>query len=247
MPGLVLGSPVVLPGTYGQPTSGETDKQTLGDLRLKLKKGLGNRDDLTDTDLNGYLGDALSEMSSEIKFDELRGSLRFSTVVGNNQYYLPTGVNTLIDVTVASGLFYFAGRILQKTDRQAFDRLPDVSGWPVSFFREARTLVLWPTPNAAVDCTVSFSIRHQRLVLDSDQLLLDPQWEVPLVTRARAIAFPLLGDPDLGAQALNEYLASVRSKISKISEERIGTTSTVSVPRKSTDVYMETICDGDDW
>lgn len=232
------GGPVGAPGTEGK---------NLASLRAELGLALGTRTDVSASRLNEWINDAYSEMADMLDLSELKGSLMASTVVGVQQYLLPSGVWVVRNVSTTDPVvdtYGPYGRPLRKVgDVEMWRRLPSarqITNTRLNimshFFQYNRVLAVYPKPNLVSPLVIDFTIKPQALVADDDCPVFERGWHVNLVDYCRYIAHKRLMEPEYAADALNQYLAGVRQKRDKRAAEFDGVVQGISSPRHEHDI-----------
>jgi hypothetical protein len=198
-------------GAFGLPLTSEG--KTLAALRSRLQLRLKSRADVTPEQLDEWINEAYLSVCAELPLAELDGQLRFTTVSGQSSYRLPVGVYTIVTARTVDDGLPNGGLRLQKTDEDQYRDFVVTQDYPDKFFRYGRYLVLWPVPNGSYTIAVSFKVRPQKMILDTDSPIFGEELHTALAYRANAVAIAALDGPDAAAKELAMYLAEVRPKI----------------------------------
>lgn len=233
-------------GEFGAPTTGGSRGKTLQTIRNELILAIGGeRGDLEDSVLNGWINDALEEMQDELDLsDELRSSLSFTSESGQMYYNLPDGVEIVDGATMEDSEIVLGCVSLSKIrDLEVWRRLPagDIYGSDARiefFYQNNSILCLWPEPSGQ-EITLDFSVRAQPLTEDEQKPAIDARWHSALVQKARFLALSRLEEYDKAAAAQNEYLANVRAKITRRAREAAGTHASIRPVRNKSDYFRQ--------
>lgn len=236
---LIPANAVALAGTYGAPQTGVAGLRTLANLRSELTSGLGNRDDVDQPTLDGYINDACVEMAGlGLDLPQLKTSFQFSTTLNEYQYLLPSGVWVVDSMALRDTTIYGNGIPLNKiTDEQVWFTLRETSSNRVTeFLQKDRVIGVWPNPNVVNTLIVNAQILPQPLVNDGDQPLFGREFEVALLDYCRYIGHSRLREFDMAAQCLNQALANLRQKMSKTAATRSNATPGARVVRTAAEL-----------
>lgn len=183
---------------------------TLLSLRTELKKQI-IRNDVDDTRWNSWINKAYRKVTSMMTLQEYNGSVAINTVVSQPFYLLPAAVGYIKKVALADPIYYPRGGIdFQRIDLDYYRRLPVRSGQPEMYFRQARVLVIWPTPDTIDTMVVDFRIRPADLVDDTDSPIIPLEWHTAIELYARHIAFRSLQMFDKAMIAKNDFVSELR-------------------------------------
>lgn len=226
-PSLAAAAPVT---TLGAP--GTTGAKSLAQLRAALKLGLGNRDDLTDVQLNDWVNEAYLDLVASLRLPELQGSLTLSLVSGQPFYLLPSAVDTILGLTVVDTTLPEGGVPLAKTDKSAYREWEVASARPRRYFREGQMLVVYPTPDRAYTAALDFRLAVVKLSLDTHVPVLAEHWHETLVWNARVKALYTLGEFDKALIAENYFNKLVERRRDREADENENRVVVSSVPHR---------------
>lgn len=243
MPSSLLNATVQIPGSFGSPVIGTT-RRNRGTIRAAVAGAIGSRSDVQESQLNDWIDEAVSEIATMIELDGQLASGSFSTAVGEAAYLLPVGISVVRHLALTAGSVLNVA--LTKMDPRQYPVLREELGYPSSFFRQGKMLVLWPTPAASYEMTFTGLVEIQPMTSDLQLPAIDTEWYTPLIDMCISLAYSRLGETDLSAQYRNTCLASIRSKIDKRGKEQDGVISGVTAPRTHQDLYGSSLYD-DDW
>jgi hypothetical protein len=239
-----LASPIA--GEYGSP--GSTSLGTRGKTFLKIAteiyEGLGVRTDASIERCKEWANDAYLELASIVKVPELKGSLNFLAVGGQQLYKLPNGVWTILDVQPNKPLSVTTldWHYRRVTDLDTWRRIMDSDDLAIPFVDRGayikwnQLLALWPVPVSGDAFVLDFRIMPARLEADEDVPIFEEHWHKSIVDMGLAIAHMRLREFDTSAMFRNEVVATIRSKKDKEAEEEEAVIGTVSFPRSWRDL-----------
>lgn len=208
--------------------------ETLLSLRTELLLLLGSRNDVSPERAGLWINFSYIDLASSLDLDDLKGSLGFDLVAGQELYLLPDEVMATRDAAVIDTVTYgeLGGRPLTKTDLSAYRLHSVLSDEPREYFRERNLLVLWPTPKNIRTVALDFWIRPARLVDDTDSPILPYEWHEAILLNARKKGFAALLEFDKALAAENDFISLVRRKTDRDEREDKGRVVLSSVPRR---------------
>lgn len=178
IPASGLGAPLTSEGT------------TLLDFEADLQSHLGNRTDLTSTELRKLINQAYIDFATSLRLAELQGSLTFSLAAGQPLYLLPDEVFSVEALSaVNSGDTYpdYGGRRLEQIGLLDYRGLPEYAAEvPVKYYKRGQLLVVYPTPSTVFPIRVDFRIRPDSMTADTHSPILPLEWHEGILLSARA-------------------------------------------------------------
>lgn len=214
--------------------------ETLLSLKTELLLRLGSRSDIGAGRPEMWINFAYFDIVTSLEIDDMKGSYSFNTVAGTYLYKLPDAVFYTDAVSSTDETTYpdAGGLQYELIDLDRYRRLPATTvgtqintAQPLSYFRYAKMLVLYPTPSLVSPVAVDFLIRPGKLVADGDSPILAYEWHEAILLLARAKAHSALLEYDLAEIAHNEYINFVRRKLDKGAQEQKGTNAQVTPVR----------------
>lgn len=211
----------------------ENNGMELQDIRAEVLGQLQNRTDVTqggadytrlDRWINwGYLG-----VAQILDLKELWASVSMPTVADQPFYLLPNAISWIKKVVIDDEDFFLqtGGRELALIDVDTYRNLPDSDEiqasplLPQSWFRYARMLVEWPTPDDIYSIAVDVRIRPLPLIQEQDCPLLPEEFHEGIVYAAIERAWRALRNPAAAAAAANDKLSVIRPLLNTDAEER---------------------------
>lgn len=187
-------------------TSG--DFYTLQELFDELILRLGGRTDVTLTRATKWINDTYRDIAASLDMAELKGGYSFNTVVAQSLYLLPLNVRTINKVATVLNPMQ-----LIDVDESRFRSLIDATGDPTHYYQVGRMIVLYPTPTSVQSIVVDARFRPQKLLVANaatERPILQPEWNEGLLRLATSYAFNALVEPDLAANAENQFVSWAR-------------------------------------
>lgn len=206
--------------------------KTLGGMRTRLIRELGNRTDLEATLLNEWINDSYRDLASALDLPELKDSLEFTTTAGEESYELPSGVGV---VRGAAWRADTLGRALEKRDEDYYRKLPFREGTPEIFVHTSNLVVFWPVPSDAQLVTLDITRTVVNLTEDLHSPIISEAFHEALYLGAKARGFDALKDWPAADRMENAQVKSIRKKLDKKSQEDEGKTFSLRPVRRKQD------------
>lgn len=189
----------------------------LAQMRKLVRKGLGGLsiEDLPNPDVDLYLNMSLWELESKFPFKEKECRSDAATVMGENEYQLPTTMDAIISVSVmVDGERRKLKRMSFDTHDEIYNEIEGKYGVPTHYKRRNNTLVLWPTPNAVYPVSLVFW-KSVRSLLEGDTIEpnLPRNWHEIVVEGAIVRGHFFQEDYDEAAKAKNFQVGNIRSSV----------------------------------
>lgn len=187
---------------------------TLASLRADLLGELANRSDATPTKLNSWINKAYEYMCSILDLDDLKADAAFNLVADQPLYNLPEAAASVQGVRVIDTANYpiDGGINLTGMDFDLYSKLPnDTVGLPRAYFVKSRVLGIYATPRVTTSAVLSFKVRPDPLVADTDSPILPPEFHETLLLRAKHTAMRALKDYTGAGLARNDFVADIRA------------------------------------
>ena len=196
---------------------------TLDQLRSKLKRSLGNREDVSADELRDWINEAYLLIASGLKLKETQGAFTFNTVATKYLYALPQQVQytTRASIADSTNFPFDGGTPLDKIDADTFRRLPDLADVPESFFVYGNLMVVYPSGSGQA-VRVEYVIRPSNLVAPTDCPVLSLEWHRGILVKAKSFAYADLEEWEASKEAQNEYVRFLREIGDPVAEEKTG-------------------------
>ena len=188
--------------------------QTLADLREDLWEELAKRADATPTLRDKWINKAYEFMCGILNLNDLKADVAFNLVAGQPLYNLPQAAAAVLGVHVIDDVNYptDGGIDLVGMDYNLYLKLPsDDVGLPRSYFVESRVLGIYATPRETTSAVLSFKVRPDPLVLDTDSPILPVEFHETLLLRAKHTAMRALKDYTGAGLARNDFVSDIRA------------------------------------
>lgn len=234
---LDVNTPAVISSTLADPVTGGNGR-TLQTFRQQLRAEIGNRTDVGDPELNGWINDAYVRIAAEHELSEFIASVPFTTVADQPFYQFPEWVWNIVFVSRINADDVEDGSQISKSSVEEYRQLPFMKGRPTKAFRYKRLLVLWPTPDTPEDLVADCRILPIKMTNDAHQTLLGVAWDEALQRKAAEITHVALKESKLAAQARNDHLAVVRQQLDRDSQETSNDIARVFVARSARDLII---------
>lgn len=202
-----------------------------GQLRLALRRGLGELNPATslwsDAELNDLLNEAVQALSAEAEC--FMRTIKRNTVGGQQEYQLPNDVNKIQDVKFYQGALYEEDvtnfwDVQQATNvngvpfkyyikRGVTEMSPQVSGGDIQLQPlslpsgnvPTTVIGLYPVPGGSGPLTVVYYARHPQLVNDMQEPLIPIEFHRALVEYAKVFCMEDQGALQEADRALKKY------------------------------------------
>jgi hypothetical protein len=194
-------------------------------LQNEVQYHIRQRGDLL-TFVKDKLNSALLDVMLLVKPPEFQSTFAVTTTAGTSAYALgqasPDDVLAVTGVSIDVASVSTANRRLIRGTYEEFDEMDTTdTGQPRKWFRYANDLILYnrvPDNNGGSDYSVTVRIleRPTTLSADSDVFPLAPEWEEPVVLRAVAKMFTLLGNQERKALTDTLFQESVGFVVDRI-------------------------------
>ncbi len=191
----------------GAPAS-SGDSYTLEELYQELLLRLGGRTDITLSRATKWINDAYRDIAASLDIAELKSGYSFDTVANQSLYLLPSNVRTINKASTLNNV-----NQLIAVDENRFRSLADATGDPAYYYQVGRMIVLYPTPTSVQIIVVDAKFRPKPLLTGSwltHRTILQPEWNEGLLRLATSYAFNALVEPDLAANAENQFVSWAR-------------------------------------
>jgi len=213
--------------------------ETLASFREDLTLELGNRTDISATQLDKWINWGYRKLSSMLTLKELFSSLGITTVADQPFYGLPTSLAWIQRVGIIDDVNFLAGgRELEQIDPAEYRLLADNTAEPTSQFRFARMLVLWPTPDSGYDLSIDFRVRVQDLDDDTDSPILPEEFHEVILAYARSRAWRALRNYPEAAVAQNDAVNGLRVLLNTDAQEIAAAEAGVQPVRSKSQLYQ---------
>lgn len=200
-----------------------------------LRQMIGNptSTSITDATLFDLLNKAAQKLSDEFRFKGAKKRVTFPTVIGTNQYTLPTDIFAVRQVWDRTN-----GKKLNKRgvnwlarNSQALVSSPITNGKPTDYVSFGTYVQLVPPPDGVYTIELYYTIQMPTLVNPTDVSLLPPNWHDGVVLKARWYYWDRV-KPDYtkAAYALNVFKDWVRDQPTDVEAETYDIDSAVEVP-----------------
>lgn len=218
--------------TVGNPLTSVGD--TLASIQTELLARLANRTDVSTPRLTSWINKGYRNVCGMLSLKELEGSLALSLVSGQPFYNLPLCVSFIKRLGVQDSVNYpfWQGRELRMIDITEYRNLPEETNPPTAFFRQARMVVLWPTPDQAYVAPLDFKVRPNDLVNATDSPLLPTEFHHSIILQSHVVALGALVNWPDQAKVRNEFVTEIKPLLNTDAEESAGQYAVVS-PRRS--------------
>ena len=233
---ILPGSATPIVASLGTPNTSVGD--TLSSLRAQLKRAMGNRQDLQDSEYNAWLNQGYRYLAGMLPSSQFIASITFNTVAGQSQYLLPSNVSWVRQASVVDTATYVqGGRRLEKIDDQLYRNLDDADGEPELFFRMGQVIVFWPAPTNARAVSLDVKFEPQDLANETDSPILPVAMHRAIMLFARHFGFSDTEQFGKAAQAMNEAVAVVRPLLNTDAEERGNAHGRLQPVRTAAEMY----------
>lgn len=224
----------------GQPLSntGMTLESMLEDLSSDMQ-GIDVSDRGPD-----WINRAYKNLAGMLDINELQASVSINLLADQPFYLVP---ETLAWVewfgNEDSTDYRDGGRGFEMIDRQTYRMLPDSDAFtvtqllPYKWFRFARMIVLWPTPETATTAAMDFRVRPASLVDLDDSPILPEDFHEPLYQMALARGQRARGFRSEGDRAYNDALSYLRPLLNTDAEEMDSMNMTMQPIRARSQLY----------
>lgn len=214
-PSTAESAPVV---TIGEPVT--DNGMTLLEFLNELADQTGDRDDLLTARLKRFINWAYQNLAGMVQMKELYASITITLVADQPFYLLPKQVSFIRRASYINTLLLDEGSELAMIDEAAYRNLPEIdSGYPCSYLRVGRMLVIYPAPQQEWDLTLDVKVRPDDLFDDTDCTLLPPEFDEAMLLYARQRLFRSTRQYKEAAQAANDALAVLRPLLNTDAEE----------------------------
>mgnify|MGYP003577559548 CR=1 FL=1 len=196
---------------------------------LRRRCGSPSTSDVTETDLNGHLNNAIEEILDKFPFLQGRKRERFSTQANASKYHIDSQTHTVLKVwdrTNDTRLRKIGPSTVAETD---FDDA--VTGKPTDYARFSRYMQLFPTPDGVY--TIEFLCRliFTPLINDGDFPPMPPTWHRGVCIYATYMYYSDQGkDPQKATFSFNEFLAWSKTKPVEMQDELTDMDQGVELP-----------------
>lgn len=198
---------------------------SLIELREDLRGALGqDEDDLTDAAADRLLNRSWWAISSQVRFYEKDATHSFDTVIGTNNYSLPTDSETIQKVALLKSGETDWSPLTKINDWNAFTLTQNSTDTdqPTHYSRRADNFILWPTP----DEVYSVAVKYLKTLSDilSSGAEVPQEWHEVILWGAVSRGFMQRGDWNRSNLAQNQqalYLASLDTEEAKDQEDRV--------------------------
>jgi hypothetical protein len=201
---------------------------TIDQTVTRLRTSIGNPSTtlVTDAALFECVNDALRELFTKYRWQLAEKKATMATVIGTAAYTLPTDCEAVLMVR---NLTSPGGRIYKGGSDQLAETLPTVSGRPKVYFRNQRTITLFPVPDAVYSLEIYHKLQYTALT--TGQSLFTPDsWISAVVRLARAHYYDGYGaDPAKSREAYNSFTMMVNDLPGEAEEEAQDTLLGVSL------------------
>ena len=223
--------------TLGDPLS-VSNGMSYQDLVDELDAQLLSRSDISPIRHLLFVNQAITDIASSLKLDELSASITIPVVITQPFYLLPPDIFSIRLVSILETLATSSseGRPLEMIDIGAYRSRPEEEGLIREWFRWSDMLVAWPTPDyAGASLGVDFRIRPQagEGVLSSIWPILPYEWHEAIIVLAKQKALQAVRDFGAAQTAQNEYVNIVRRRADPASQDQDMKPVRSSVPRST--------------
>jgi hypothetical protein len=201
---------------------------TIDQTVTRLRTGIGNPSTtlVPDATLFEAVNDALREIFAKYRWQMAELKYQFPTVIATAAYTIPTDCEAVLQLRNITSP---GNRIRKAGSDQLDETLPSVSGRPAVYFRNKRTVTLFPIPDAVY--TLELYYKQGYTALTTGQSLFTPDsWISAVVRLARAHYYDGAGaDPAKSREAYNSFTVMVNDLPSEAEEEAQDTVLGVSL------------------
>lgn len=225
-PTIAQAAPVV---AFGQPEAIGLHPfgKSLGAMRARLIKELGNRTDLAPagdySQIDEWINDSYSDLYASLDLPDANRSFSITLTVGQPFYLLPAVVDTVRDVSGVDASDGSTTAALRKTDAFAYRKMPVRLDQPTHWFREQQMLVVWPTPSAADILSVDCKITVAKLTDPATYPALNDKWHEALFKGAKYRGWEALQNDTKSLTTQNEMARLVKRKNEQVEGDQAET------------------------
>lgn len=204
--------------------------ETLASIQTELLLRLGSRTDISTPRLSAWINKGYRNVAGMLTLKELEGSIGLSLVAAQPFYALPLCVSFIKRLGVQDSVHYnvWQGRELGMIDQARYRNLPEETNPPTAYFRQARMVVIWPTPDTAYTAPLDFKVRPNDLVNATDSPLLPTEFHHAIILQAHVVALGALLNWTDQAKVRNEFVTEIKPLLNTDAEESSGQNAVVS-------------------